>query len=392
METGENMKRTSRLFNRSSDEIGWISTTDMFVVACCFMLFIAVSSRRRASDAEGQITLVSQQLEASKATASPDISQTLETMVDERNVLIAKLEDAKNEMISVADQQLQSEEAFLKENGILSAMLAEVQSLLGTKRAEIKQLKLDIEMADQEFQRIREKAISQQRSINNKLVGLGGKLENVVLMVDVSKSMQSGKGPNGVVLNNWVPIVEVIERWINGLNVRSAALIFFGDKAEVKVGMQELDQGGRERILEVIKQIEPDADGTNFLAAFDEAYRIPSVDTIIIFSDGLPSVDLNGDRIFVDGRKTGESDFSYANRVSKETIDNVSRVLAVHRRISEMARQHPSVSVNAIGLGAGVYNEKTGNLLNDLALNNGGVFLALPSRIIQEGTVIDVNH
>jgi hypothetical protein len=313
-------------------------------------------------------------------------------MVDERNVLIAKLEDAKNEMISLADQQLQSEEAFLKENGILSAMLAEVQSLLGTKRAEIKQLKLDIEMADQEFQRIREKAISQQRSINNKLVGLGGKLENVVLMVDVSKSMQSGKGPNGVVLNNWVPIVEVIERWINGLNVRSAALIFFGDKAEVKVGMQELDQGGRERILEVLKQIEPDADGTNFLAAFDEAYRIPSVDTIIIFSDGLPSVDLNGDRIFVDGRKTGESDFSYANRVSKETIDNVSRVLAVHRRISEMARQHPSVSVNAIGLGAGVYNEKTGNLLNDLALNNGGVFLALPSRIIQEGTVIDVNH
>jgi hypothetical protein len=96
--------------------------------------------------------------------------------------------------------------------------------------------------------------------------------------------------------------------------------------------------------------------------------------------------------IFVDGRKTGESDFSYANRVSKETIDNVSRVLAVHRRISEMARQHPSVSVNAIGLGAGVYNEKTGNLLNDLALNNGGVFLALPSRIIQEGTVIDRNN
>jgi hypothetical protein len=37
-----------------------------------------------------------------------------------------------------------------------------------------------------------------------------------------------------------------------------------------------------------------------------------------------------------------------------------------------------------IGLGAGVYSEKTGNLLNDLALNNGGIFLALPSENIEK--------
>lgn len=205
-------------------------------------------------------------------------------------------------------------------------------------------------------------------------------------MVDVSKSMQSGKGPDGVKLNNWVPIVEIIERWINGLDVKSAALILFGDDAGTKVQMQSMNEGGRAKILDILKQIDPQADGTNFLAAFEEAYRIPNVDTIIVFSDGLPSVDVDGKRIFVGAKNDGESDEAYKKRVAQSVNENVTRVLAVHRRISELAKRHPTVAVNVIGLGAGVYNERTGNLLNDLALNNGGVFLALPSRILENGT------
>jgi hypothetical protein len=69
-------------------------------------------------------------------------------------------------------------------------------------------------------------------------------------------------------------------------------------------------------------------------------------------------------------------------RIAEEVNENVRRVLAVHRRISEMASQHPDVAVNVNGLGAGVYSERTGNLLSSLALNNGGVFLSLPSRVL----------
>jgi hypothetical protein len=273
-----------------------------------------------------------------------------------------------------------------KEKQILSEKLRQSEDGLNSAEVKASKLKEQLEGASQAAVLMREQAISQQRSINNKLVGLGGKLENVVFMVDVSKSMQSGKGPNGVVLNNWVPIVEVIERWINGLNVTSAALIVFGDNAEVKVEMQRLNEGGRERILEVLKQIDPNADGTNFLAAFEKAYSIPEVDTIIVFSDGLPSIDIVGKRIFVGGKQKDESDEAHKGRVAKAVTENVNRVLAVHRRISEIARQHPSVAVNVIGLGAGVYNDKTGNLLNDLALKNGGVFLALPSRVLENGS------
>ena len=93
---------------------------------------------------------------------------------------------------------------------------------------------------------------------------------------------------------------------------------------------------------------------------------------------------VNGNRIFIGGKNSGETDEAYKMRVANTVTENVNRVLAVHRRISEMAKKHPSVAVNVIGLGAGVYNEKTGNLLNDLALTNGGVFLALPSRVLED--------
>lgn len=380
------MVRTSRLFNRSSDEVGWISTTDMFVVACCFLLVLAVTSKRRASEAEGRLGLATEQMELSKAAAAPDYVQKLETMVNERDELLAQLEAEKERIVSISNQRLRESASNSKEKQILSAKLKQSEDGLNSAEAEASKLKEQLEGASQAAVLMREQAISQQRSINNKLVGLGGKLENVVFMVDVSKSMQSGKGPNGVVLNNWVPIVEVIESWINGLNVTSAALIVFGDNAEVKVEMQRLNEGGRERILEVLKQIDPNADGTNFLAAFEKAYSIPEVDTIIVFSDGLPSIDIDGKRIFVGGKQKDESDEAHKGRVAKAVAENVNRVLAVHRRISEIARQHPSVAVNVIGLGAGVYNDKTGNLLNDLALKNGGVFLALPSRVLENGS------
>ncbi len=188
------MRRTSRLFNRSTDEVGWISTTDMFVVACCFLLVLAVTSKRRASEAEGQLGLATEQLELSKAAAAPNYAQKLETIVNERNELLAQLEAEKERIVSISDKRLRESASSSKEEQILSAKLKQFEDGLNAAKAEANKLKEQLEAARQAAVLMREQAISQQRSINNRLVGLGGKLENVVFMVDVSKSMQSGKG------------------------------------------------------------------------------------------------------------------------------------------------------------------------------------------------------
>jgi len=38
------------------------------------------------------------------------------------------------------------------------------------------------------------------------------------------------------------------------------------------------------------------------------------------------------------------------------------------------------VAINAVGLGDKVYTPQVGNLLNQLTLSNGGVFIAIPSK------------
>ncbi len=330
------MNRRSKLSRHEGHEISWISMTDVFVVGCCIFVVLAFAAQSSLKQQQSDLELKSP---SSQSSAKENTSG-------------------------------KTEQEWL-------ALLGEAESQLQNSRKQLAQ-------ANARFERDNRAILDEQKRINNKLVGLGGKLENVAFMVDVSKSMRNNKGKNGVVTNNWIPAVQTIERWIDGLDVKSACLIVFGETAEIKVPMQELESGGREKILSALGELNPTSDSTNFLDAFDKAYRIPNLDTIIVFSDGLPSIDINGERIEIEPKKATESDKEYSQRRASMIERNVLRVLQVHKAISEKARKHPNVSINVIGLGAGVYSEKTGNLLNDLALDNGGIFLALPSEIAED--------
>ncbi|MEY4568525.1 MAG: Chromosome partition protein Smc [Planctomycetota bacterium] len=322
-----------KLSQDHGSEVGWISTADLFILGCALFFFLALASQRKASTLENTLS-------ENKSKALSEESSATE---------IAKLK-----------------QELAKANADLTATSSRMEDIV------------------EESENARKLERNEQRRINNRLVGLGGKLEKVVFMVDVSKSMQNGKGLNGETINNWGPAVETIERWINGLDVKSAALIVFGETAEIRVNMQPLEQGGREKILKALKSITPNAEATNFLAAFEKAYELSNLDTIIVFSDGLPSVDVLGRRIQMDRKRENETKEQFAVRSTAMLEDNVKRVLEVHKRISDKAKLHRGVAINVIGLGAGVYTEKTGNLLNNLALDNGGIFLAIPSRTIRQ--------
>jgi hypothetical protein len=330
------MSRRSKFSRHENQEISWISMTDVFVVGCC--IFVILAFVAQASKKQSQSDLISISASSPKA-ANEAISGKTE------KELLAIIDGTKSQLRDTQKRLDEARSRYALENRAI---------------------------------------LDEQKRINNKLVGLGGRLENVVFMVDVSKSMRNNKGKNGVVTNNWIPAVQTIERWINGLDVKAACLIVFGENAEVKVPMQILESGGREKILSALGQLTPNSDSTNFLDAFEKAYQIQNLDTIIVFSDGLPSIDINGRQIEVEPKKANESDKDYSRRREAMIENNIVRVLQVHKAISEMAQKHSDVAINVIGLGAGVYSEKTGNLLNDLALDNGGIFLALPSKVADD--------
>ncbi len=224
-----------------------------------------------------------------------------------------------------------------------------------------------------------EKLDQEQKRLNNELLGLGGSLRHVAILVDISRSMKSG-ATSKIGENSWRKTKGIIRRWIQNLDVGEAALIVFGDRAKIMLPMQTMDAQHRESIVATMETIEPNDESTNFLAAFELAYSQKELDTIIVFSDGLPTIDLNGEKI--EGPRLRQPDESpdiyeiYRNEVIQM---NVKRVLEVHRSMQSLAKRYPRVAINAIGLGDRVYTAQTGNLLNDLALRNGGVFIAIPS-------------
>ena len=112
------MRRTSRLLNTAEDEVGWISTTDMFVVACCFFLFLAVTSKRRTKDVEAQLALVTEQWKLSEASAPSDAAAKLDSMVSDREKLLTDLEKLNEQFLSVSEHRFSENASSFKEKQI----------------------------------------------------------------------------------------------------------------------------------------------------------------------------------------------------------------------------------------------------------------------------------
>ncbi len=417
-------------FRNTSHEAGWISTADVFIFGSIFLTLFAVSSlqKRDASLIELEMKtnalsrvsdeLTQQQNETSRLTTAlakekenfqatgrdekqqdnqlqkqirdlraaqmklnAELAASTKSVGDgqkQRTILGSELRKAKVEIRSITNSAIQAEKSFTEQLSNAKIQIDDLKDKLIRLDEQLdkekKARKRDQETVAFLQEKIRESekerevadrtARATQRKLNNKLVGLRGELKKVVLMVDVSGSMTTQ--------NNWQPTLATIGRWVENLDVEQASLITFGTKAEELFAMQKLTDLSRDRLLRRLSSIEPAAEATNFLAAFQKAYEIADLDTIIIFSDGLPSVDVNGIKLIAGGGLPQEE----FDRRQKQNYDSVR---AVQKRILEMANAHPKVAINAIGLGPQVANKEVGNLLNQLAFENNGIFIALQS-------------
>jgi hypothetical protein len=371
--------------DRSASEIGWISTTDFFILASCFFLIVATSANReRKAKTELAEKLGVESKESSDALQQLRLQLGDARTLENRRKAEAEIVDKEKKLLQEAAVRIKDQEVKLAADlkGITEERQRLGQQLIEAGSRETA-LKHELAQAVDERDRVAgeksaiDATLQRQKQLNNELLGLGGQLKHVVFMVDISGSMKGGlDAENGD--SYWKQTQTIIKRWINNLDVGSVAIIFFGDQADVVAEMHELDAAHRQKIGDILDRADPDAKATNFLAAFKRAYELPVVDTIIVFSDGLPSVDINGKVILPpQGRQAGESEAAFARRREADIEQNVTKVLEVHQAISAMAKGRPEIAINAIGLGNKVYTPQTGNLLNELALRNRGVFIAI---------------
>lgn len=351
-------------------EIGWISTADIFVLLCC-ILFIGAIAAKRAKD-------VVEPLAIAEPVLSPD---SLRTELGELQLTLEAMQASDESRVSELLTMKSKIELLENERSAFSQSMAARDSQITTLKKGVEQSVQKAKIATDELDMLKKKSAADilpqaQKRFNNQLLGLGGDLRRVAIIVDISNSMQgaSFKGAS-----YWDLTKSTIDRWVNSLDVEEAALIFFGNDARIALPMSKLDADHRDAISKTANAAQPTDRLTNFLAAFRLAFTIEDIDTIIVFSDGLPSVDLQGNEIVgPGGKKAKESDQAFRARIDQVLKNNIEKVLDVHREIVAQIRSHPNVAVNAVGLGDKVYSPHTGNLLSELALQSGGVFIAIP--------------
>jgi len=182
------------------------------------------------------------------------------------------------------------------------------------------------------------------RAVNQDLVGVKGKLESVVFVIDRSGSMKRG--------GRWDAARGVIKAWLEHLPIKHAALVAFNDRVATFPSDQTFwdlagasAQQNRAKLLAVFYRLSPQGN-TNTLAALRTAYAFPGVDAIFLFSDGEPD---SGGNIF-DHRMA----------------------MQVHA----LCRQHGNaVPVNTVGLGNYLGDRNLGLFLETVARETGGTFL-----------------
>lgn len=127
----------------------------------------------------------------------------------------------------------------------------------------------------------------QLKQVQKALTGLGGDLENVVYIFDVSGSMQETENSNIIPQKMLDSFCEKVRL----LPAKQFNIVTFSDTAEVwKSGkLLERTDSNVDAACAFIQTLR--ADGrTNTHAALTSAYALPGVDTVILFTDGDPTI------------------------------------------------------------------------------------------------------
>jgi hypothetical protein len=220
-----------------------------------------------------------------------------------------------------------------KENLTLQRELQEIQNKLEQNLMELQNL-------EQEQEKIR--AISEiERGIRKEILGLKGNFKRVAILFDTSYSMN--------VPERWSVARDVVETWTRYLHLEECVLITFSDRPSAfpfEEGRMlnlsnEQGENNRQKLLEVLRNVQP-MGLTDTLGALQMAYQYDGLDTIILFTDGLPTVG---------------GDFN-----------------ELTQKIYDLCGLHPNVPINVIGLGD-YFDKELSTFLIRLADKTGGRFI-----------------
>lgn len=225
-------------------------------------------------------------------------------------------------------------------------------------------LQMEGTVSREEIARLKE-SLRKRVMLPKELLGVRGDLKKVAFVVDCSTSMQSpapsANSPEPTnSLSWWKVVTGTVHLWIETLPMESAVIVYYSDSVTVfpeskNFMMLETDRG---QLVKSVLEREAPNGNTNTLLALMTAYEeLDGCDTIILFTDGEPTVSPLGKLNERLSRKPPESCW-------KEIFDYVEQRKA----------RGQNIPVNVVALG-NYFNSMYGPNLVDLASRTGGSFL-----------------
>ena len=303
---------------------GWIAMTDLFTLVALAMIGVAVSQGNwirinfpKAPKPSEQPKVVAPEPIAPDAGADiGELTRRLREVEIERNQLkvqIANLEKLlqtlRGKLADGADGQntLNAElEQLRARNAELTAEIARKQADLDACKARIAKLESDLAALKRELEaerarltESRKAQLALQAEVNRlrgllddqkvpqQLLGLEGRFDRVVFLLDRSSSMdEKDRGDN----DRWSESISTIETWLRYLPVKEVALITFGaDIDEYPGGARFLPKKeGLESLIQKLQSMRPTGE-TKTMEALQRAYGFRDVDAIFLFTDGMPN-------------------------------------------------------------------------------------------------------
>jgi uncharacterized protein with von Willebrand factor type A (vWA) domain len=303
-----------------------------------------------------KLDLIASQL-ADKVAALEQLEkerENLKKQADELDAIVAGLKQRMAKLnIDLADTRTKSHTRLRElESQLAQSDKTAEEYLAKLKRATELFEGLKVEKRDVE-QRLTKAALEHQAALleegrnNRELVGLSGRLERVAILFDASGSMrQATKSGTG---DRWAEAQQIAATWLQHLNVQQCVLIVFS--SDVRIFPEdgsladlrgEAGKAKRDLLLQHVKAVSPGG-ATNTYDALRKAYQY-NVDSILLFSDGAPSVSSSG--IFEP---------------------------AAAQQIYELCRAHSNVPIHTIGLG-NYFDQNAATFLMSLAKITNGTF------------------
>jgi hypothetical protein len=303
-----------------------------------------------------KLTLIASQLE-DKVAALEQMEKDRERLKKQANELDAIVAGLKQRMeklkVNLADTQIRSKTNIreLESQRARSDKTAE-EYVAKLKHATelLEGITVEKHELEQRFAKValeHQAALLEESRNNRELIGLAGRLERVAILFDASGSMRqaTAKGTG----DRWAEVQQIAATWLQHLNVQQCVLIVFssdvrtfpedGSLADLRGGQ---GKAKRDLLLQRLKAVSPDG-LTNTYAALQKAYQY-DVDSILLFSDGAPSL-----------------------------LSSGAFEPAAAERIYELCHAHPTIPINTIGLG-NYFDSNASTFLMSLAKISNGTF------------------